>query len=63
MKYCCEYDGEESWGHTPHDAYFALTNHLRENEWLEEEIPGPDACIFYKRVHIDVELKMTIVEV
>lgn len=66
MKYCCAAVigcAEKSWGHTPQDAYNALFNHLQENEWSEDEIPGPDACIFYKMVPIEIELKMSIVEV
>lgn len=63
MKYYCEYDDESSWGDSPQDAYNALINYLTVNQWLADEIPGPDACLFYKMVAIDVELKTIIVEV
>lgn len=63
MKYYCEYDDESAWGDTPQDAYNKLFTYLTVNHWLEDEIPPYDACIFYKLVPIEVELKTIIMEV
>ena len=63
MKYYCEYDDESAWGDTPQNAYDKLFTHLTVNHWLEDEIPPPENCQFFKMVPIEIELKTIIVEV